>query len=492
MTEKMQWEQPIPLVEYNLPPFPTDALPRRVRLYVEAVAEATQTPVDMAGTAALAIMASCVQGKYRIQVKADWTEPTNIYALIIADPAERKSAIVNLMTKPLRLYENDYNNKHAAEFEKNKMMKRVLEKKQRDIEEKVARGEAGEAELDAIGEEISSYKELAPMQLFYDDVTPEKLISVLTEHDGIASIISSEGGIFDLLAGGMYSLKVNIDVFLKGHAGDSIRIDRIGRNSECVNSPALTLLLAIQPNVLAGLMRNKTFRGRGLTARFLYTKPVTYVGSRRYQTAQIPKEVENQYYSLINNLLEEDCNPPTDDPVIITLSGEADIILGEFVNELEPKLRTDYMEYADWAGKLSGAIVRIAGILCRAASGGCYRSAESPGSLVVDGAIMQNAIRLGKYYAEHARAAYSLMGADPLIRQCQYVLEGIRNARQSELSKRDIMRLCRAIKKADELQPVLDRLCEYGYLAPISGEARSGIGRPASPQYLVNPAVFSP
>ena len=83
------------------------------------------------------------------------------------------------------------------------------------------------------------------MQLYADDVTPEKLTSVLAEHDGIASVISAEGGIFDQLAGGMYSKAVNIDVFLKGHAGDAIRIDRIGRNSESVESPALTLLFAV-------------------------------------------------------------------------------------------------------------------------------------------------------------------------------------------------------------------------------------------------------
>ena len=489
--KEMQWEQPIPFEEVELPPFPVDALPDRVRPYVEAVAETTQTPVDMAGTAALAVMASCIQGKYLVQAKADWMEPTNLYALMVAEPSERKSAVTSLMVKPVNLYEMEYNKQHAAALEKNRMQKRILEKRQRSIEDKVAKGKAEESELDDIVAEISRFKELAPMQLYVDDITPEKLISVLAEHDGIASVISAEGGIFDQLAGGMYSKAVNIDVFLKGHAGDSIRIDRIGRNSESVESPALTLLFAVQPNVLSGLMQNNTFRGRGLTARFLYTMPATHVGNRKYRTEPIPKDAEQQYFSLIGNLLDEDSNPTAKCPEIITLSDEADKMLEAFAMELEPKLRTEYIDFSDWAGKLCGAIVRISGILCRAEKNGCYAFLQEPNPPVVDGETMQRAIALGRYYTEHARAAYLLMGADPVVKQCKYVLKAILNAGLAELTKRDIMRLCRGFKRAEELQPVLDRLCEYGYLAAKPNEQKSGSGRPASQSYLVNPAVFA-
>ena len=487
-----KWEQPIPFEEVTLPPFPVNALPRRVRPYVEAVAETTQTPVDMAGTAAIAVMASCLQGKYYVQAKADWTEPVNLYALMIAEPSERKSAVESLMVKPVNIFESEYNKQHEAAYEKSRMQKRILEKKQRAIEDKVAKGKAEESELDDIANEIASFKVLSPMQLYVDDVTPEKLISILAEHDGIASVISAEGGIFDQLAGGMYSKTVNIDVFLKGHAGDTIRIDRIGRNSESVENPALTMLLAVQPNVLAGMMQNNTFRGRGLTARFLYTMPATHVGARKYRTEPIPMDAEREYYGLIRNLLDEDTNPTANAPELITLSDEADRMLEAFANDLEPKLRTEYMDFSDWAGKLCGAIVRISGILCRAEMNGCHAFLQEPEPLIIDADTMHRAIELGYYYTEHARAAYLLMGADPVVKQCKYVLKAIRNSGLTELSKRDIMRLCRSFKKADDLQPVLDRLCEYGYLAAKSAVAKSGCGRPVSQSYLVNPAVFTP
>jgi len=488
---KIQWESPILFEEVALPPFPVDALPSRARSYVAAVAETTQTPVDMAGTAVLAVMASCVQGKYLVQAKADWTEPTSLYALMAAEPSERKSAVVSLMVKPVSLYEMEFNKQHAASLEKNRMQKRILEKRQRAIEDKVAKGKAEDGELERIVDEIAAFQEQSPMQLYVDDVTPEKLISIMAGHNGVASIISAEGGIFDQLAGGMYSKAVNIDVFLKGHAGDTIRIDRIGRNSESIEKPALTMLLAVQPSVLSGLMQNGTFRGRGLTARFLYTMPKSYVGSRKYRTEPISQEAEQQYFSLINNLLDEDSNPTVEIPEIITLSQEADAMLEAFANELEPKLLTEYAEFSDWAGKLCGAIVRISGILCRAESSGCYEFLQEPDPLVVDADTMRRAIALGRYYTEHARAAYLLMGADPVVKQCKYVLKAIRNTGIAEVSRRDIMRLCRSFKKVEELQPVLDRLCEYGYLAVKPDTEKNGQGRPASQSYLVNPAVFT-
>ena len=158
------------------------------------------------------------------------------------------------------------------------------------LEDQASKGKADADEVRRIAEEIAGYKEMKPMKLYVDDITTEKLTSVLAGNDGRAAILSTEGGIFDTLAGA-YSKTVNIDVMLKGYSGDSIRVDRIGRNSESIMNPALTVLLMVQPSVLSGLMQNGTFRGRGLTARFLYCIPASFVGKRRYRSEPVPDEV---------------------------------------------------------------------------------------------------------------------------------------------------------------------------------------------------------
>ena len=371
------------------------------------------------------------------------------------------------MTRPVNTFEADYNRQNAAELEASKMNKRILERRQRALEDKAAKGKIENGELEQLAQQLAEYKVKTPLRLYVDDVTTEKLTSVLADGDGKAAIVSAEGGIFDMLSG-IYSKNVNIDVMLKGHSGDSIRVDRIGRNSESIMNPALTILLTVQPNVLSGMMQNGTFRGRGLTARFLYCMPNSIVGNRKYRTEPIPADVARQYDLLIRNLLEEEQEKT---PEEITLTPEADEILEAFSYEIESKLKTEYADMADWAGKLVGAVLRIAGVLCRAS---VYRSVgflESPEPLTVDKVTMQNAIAIGRYYTEHSAAAFFLMGADALVKQSQYMLDAITKSGLTQFSRRDIMRLCRSFKTADEVQPVLNHLTEYGYIAPKNTNA---------------------
>jgi replicative DNA helicase len=76
--------------------------------------------------------------------------------------------------------------------------------------------------------------------------------------------------VFDQMAG-RYSQSggPNLGVYLKGHVGDLLKVDRRGRPPEYVERPCLTIGLAVQPEVLRGLASRPGFRGRGLLARFL-------------------------------------------------------------------------------------------------------------------------------------------------------------------------------------------------------------------------------
>ena len=481
-----QWEQPIPFTQHTLPTFPVDAFPPAIRDYVLAVAETTQTPVDMAATAALAVLALCQQGKYRIKGKDDWIEPLNLFTVIVAEPSERKSAVISHMTGAVHRFEAEYNKQHSGAVERSRMEKRILEKQQRNLEEMVIKGKAQMEDLQDVAMQLANFREVMPMRLYVDDVTTEKLTSVLAENNGTAAIVSAEGGIFDMLAG-IYTKNVNIDVFLKAHSGDDIRVDRIGRSSESIFHPALTVLLAVQPSVLSGMMSNGVFRGRGLTARFMYCMPQSKVGDRKYRTQPIPDEVSRCYEVLIRNLLQEE-TPQT--PELIRLSPEADKLLENFACDVESKLKTEYSDIPDWAGKLVGAVLRISGLLCRAANAHCSDFLDLSDSMIVDEETMAGAIAVGRYFTEHARAAYSLMGADDLIKQSQYTLDAIMKNRLLEFNRRDIMRMCRSFKKVEQVQPVLNHLADLGYVALKETEQTFGKGRPANPTYLVNPLLY--
>ena len=480
----VKWEEPIPFGRYTIAQFPADALPDVIAEYAEAVAKSTQTPIDMAGTVALSILSVCLQGKYAIQGKTDWIEPLNTYSLVIAMPSERKSAVLHMMLKPLNTYEIQYNKENSARVENSRMRKRVLERRQKAIEDQVAKGKAEPEDMEKIAAEIADFEEIRPLQLYVDDITTEKLVSVISENNGRASLVSSEGGIFDTLAG-IYTKNVNIDVMLKGYSGDTIRVDRIGRESESIMNPALTILLMAQPNVISAVLGNTTFRGRGLTARFLYCMPQSQVGSRNFGSESVPEHLFRKYEDKLINLLQDEY---PNEPEIIKLSDEARKLIADYAEELEPKILTEYAEMADWVGKLVGNTLRLAGLLCRAGTFRSHDFLEESDELIVDEQTMRNAIRLGKYYLNHAQAAYDVLPEDGMYKRARVILQMIVDKNLEEFDRRKAMRYCRTFKTVSEIQPVLDFLDDYGYIA-LKPEKSMSNGRPPLPKYAVNPAL---
>ena len=534
----IKWETPIPFAERKVPPFPLDALPKPIAAYVSALAEATQTPVDMAASCSIAIMSVALQGKYQVEAKADWIEPVNTYVLIIMPPSERKSAVESAMVKPLTKFEMEENAKKKSLIIQNQSERRILERKQRAIEDQISKGKATQEDLEKISEEIASFKEVTPTRLYVDDITTEKLIQVLAENNGRAAILSTEGGIFDMLSG-IYTKTVNIDVMLKGYSGDPIRVERVGRPSDFIPNPLLTVLLMGQPSVLTGIMTNVTFQGRGFTGRFLYCMPVSKVGSRRYRTKPIPPEVYQAYEDRIMNLLQDEYPGYAK---YITFSPEADKMMESFSNEVEKQLKSDLSDLTNWAGKLAGNTVRIAGLLCRAERSFDHSPLENQ-ELVVSGETMAKAIKISRYYLAHAKVAFSVLDDTQQMKDAKFVLRMLIKAAEDEkgigehntcegnvgdnagdsnagdsntgaekayekagnkgklsiskvsiskgFSRRDVMMLCRRLKNTDDVQKILDQLVEYGYIAQEPRTFYSGFGRPRTPRYYLNPIVLN-
>ena len=474
-----QWVTPKPFDEIKLPSFPVRALPAPLCDWVQAVAENTETPVDMAAVSALAVLSCALQGKFKVHAKSGYNEPLNLYILIIANSGERKSPIVQLMTRPIYRYEDRENQdrKNAIENERAKLSSW---KKQIDLLER--EGNASEAAKLRV-----QYRELENnrtrlLRLIADDITPEALTSLLAENGGIMTILSTEGGLFDTLAG-RYTNNISIDTLLKSYSGDRIRVDRKGRESETINNPVLTMLLSVQDNVLEGLMRNEAFRSRGLTGRMLYCKPKSKVGTRHFDTPDLPKTMEIEYMKLILSLLKIPV-PPNGCPQEIRLSPKAYRCVKDFFDWVEPKLPHELEHMDGWGGKFVGTTLRIAGLLH------CVQHGAAAGKVAISSDTITNAIKIGRYFLKHALCAYSLMGADKALRGAKHILRKLQGQEKRELTKYQIHRLCRGeFPKAEDVVPVVELLIEHGYLKERTYPAPTG-GRPRASGYLLNPLFF--
>ena len=206
----------------DLPAFPVDALPDVIRNYVSAVAEHSQTAPDMAAVISLGVLATCLQGKYKIEGTPGYCEPLSLYTVVIAAPGERKSSVMRDMTTFLYQYEQEYNKAHSMEIRENHLQRESMERQISGLQKKLERKESREMELELrqLQEQLEETPELKPVRFFADDCSSEALTSLMAANNGVFSVISTEGGIFDIMAG-RYSNKSNIDVWLKGHCGDA-------------------------------------------------------------------------------------------------------------------------------------------------------------------------------------------------------------------------------------------------------------------------------
>jgi replicative DNA helicase len=486
------WEgEPVSLSAHRLlPPFPVDTLPGWVADMVAAVAEATQTPPDLAGCLALACLATAAGGRVVVEVRPGWREPTNLFTVVALPPGARKSTVFTTMTTPLldaqrTMKEISAPLRTRAEIEAKAAHTRA-QTTAHAAEAAYGSDHADKALVEAEGAAMAAEQIAVPPvpQLVADDVTAEAAASLLARQGGRIAVLSSEGGIFTTLAG-RYSGAPNLEVFLKGHAGDLLIVDRKGREHEYVERPALTLGLAVQPDVLTDIATMPGFRGRGLLARILYALPASTVGRRKIGPPPAPEPVTTAYATNLRALVLTLAD--WTDPAVLPLTPDANDAVLHLEETLEPRLLPGHGDLApiiDWASKHVGAIVRIAGLLHLATHRDAARRPISADTI-------RAAARIGHYYLGHALAVFDLMGADPLIDHARHVLDWIARTGTQHFTRRELFRAMPRgrFAKVGDLDPVLDLLDQHGYIRPRLAEPRPASGRPPSPVYDVHPAV---
>ena len=285
---------------------------------------------------------------------------------------------------------------------------------------------------------------------------------------------------------GRYNNNTNIDIFIKAYSGEYYSSIRVGSGGIDLEHPLLTIALAVQPQVISDIMDNKDFRGRGLLARFLYSIPNTRVGSREYRTKPINPFVREQYEKLVYELLNiPDLTGFAER--IIKLSPEADILSEAYNQWIEHQLVNELEDIEDWAGKLHGNTMRIAGILH------VVKHRMNSVNVLLSEDTMSAAIEIGKYYLEHSKAAFDIMGlSEPQeVKDARYIISRTdHNTNNTKnITKRDVWQLCKGrFRTVEEMEPGLKVLEDHGYIAVVK-ENSGKRGRPSEKIYI-NPEYY--
>ena len=467
------WPELIPLGEAEgVAKFPIEVLPEWMQTIVVAIADDLQAEPDLPGVLGLVALSVACASRREVLVRGTWREPLNIYCAVALPPSSGKSPAFKHMMAPIRSYEKAEMEASAGQVEHVAQTRRMIEKAMKRAEDK---GDAQEARLQL--DKLLATPEAHPFRLVLDDATPEALIQKLYEHNQRLSILSTEGGPFEMM-GGRYSENTNLDPYLKPWSNDPISVDRIGRPTTILDRPMLTIGLTVQPAVIARLADNPALIGKGLTTRFMYSVPITRTGHRdMHYEGDVPQAVRDAYGNHIVALLRASLTDSTDD---ITVDADAVNEYHGWRQGLE-NMRGEgapLHQITEWTTKLESTVVRVAALF-----------ALADGVDVVDIATMRRAIALGNYWLSHIRAVLDLWGRDDSITKARQVLAWARHRELTDFSVRDLYASMRRLfPVADDTRPVLSLLTERGWFRPMfDGPLVLGRRGVDSPRFAVRP-----
>jgi hypothetical protein len=399
------------------------------------------------------------------------------------ESGNRKTAVFSRLLAPFVEWEREAVERLEPERKRLLSDRRTQEARIERMRKKAAADDSGDLVRQIHALEADLLEVPALPRMFVDDCTPERLASLMAEQGERMAVLSDEGGVFDLLAG-RYSKGVpNLDLWLKGHSGSPVRVDRADRTRPPVlmDHPCLTVGISPQPDVLEALRDKPGFRGRGLLARFLYALPRSPLGYRPLAVHPMQSEVERRYQSGIRWLI----NFAPEHPIPLQLTGPAYSEWKDFQRSIEAELREGgrLQGLKDWGSKLPGAALRVAGVFHLVEQAGRDKIDEN-----IPKTIMENALELAVCLAPHALCVFALMERDPVIESAEKLVAWILRQQQPTFTVRDCFRAHQSrFKRVDAMFPVLALLEEHHYIRRTPRESTGG--RKPSEVCEVNPSI---
>lgn len=472
------WPPAIPISEAQgeVAAFPTEVLPEWMQPFVHDVALDLQSRPDLPGMLGIIALSVACLGRRQVVISSRWQEPLNLYCAIAMPPSSGKSPAFKKMFAPIYQFEKERSEGDELRVAHVDLKRRIIEKAMKKAEEK---GDTQEA-LRCFDDLVNN-PAVIPFRLTIDDATPEAIVDKLATHDERLAVLSTEGGLFDIIAGRYSDKGANLDVYLKSWSADPIRVDRIGRGSTMLTQPILTIGLTVQPAVIEAIGKNPEMVGKGLSARFMYSVPPSNVGQRNMRhSITANNDAKTAYERNMRAFIERELDSVGD----IHLDHDAADILHDYRQALEnqrgPGGALEII--SEWTAKLESSIARVAALF-----------ALADGRDRVDVATITRAVSVGDYWLSHMRAVLDLWGADDVTNKARKIIDWCRQRDLEEFTVRDLYAsLRRTFPSADDTRPALMLLTERGWIRPLfDGPLVLGRRGVESPSFAVRPVSSS-
>jgi hypothetical protein len=425
------------------PAFPLELLPQPWRSWVADTAIGAGAPNAYVAQALLAAVAGLTGAGAVVRLAPAWTEPLVLWQALVGRPSSGKSPAL----APVRA---------------------LLATLQEELGKGAAAGEKPFCLLaDGAAETLASALAAAPRGVMLWRDEPSGRLAFLDD-----AIVKDRSRWLEAWQAG--------PVVLQGARHAS-------RHERC----PMSVLISIRPDrLMAALGQDDPRKGSprqdedGLAARLLYgwPDPPAFRPIAERRAAR-----NDQALDLLRCIARVARSPA--DPLVLALDDSAGKAFNAFLAGLHGLVpRAEGLE-ADWLGKGSGTVARLAGVLALLAWAGSGVGG-APGKVGLES--MEAAVRLwSDYLRPHACLVFDRVGPTDTERHARRVVRWLKVHRPADVSREDVRR--RALGRtldAARTERVLERLCAAGALRSKLLVFSVQGGRPAR-RWEVNPAVLA-
>jgi hypothetical protein len=460
-------------------PFPVDVLPEAAARLVDVGATAIGCSKDFLGLCVLAVAAGVIGRSVNLRLKSGYYVPPTIFGVLVGPPSDGKSPALRAAASPTRLIDKAL----EAEFER-----------------ELSRWET-EAE-DARKTKVKPPPRPRPQRIDVDDATVEALIGILADNPRGLVMIKDELTALVLglnqYKGGKGSDRASL---LSVWVGAAIKKDRVANEDRvpirCLH-PCMSIIGGHTPDMLGELIDARG-RADGFLDRFLFVSPDP-APTNSWAWGGVPEDVTEAWDELVLRLWQRPMALKDGVPIpsVMDLSPDARAAWEGRFNELVCEMNREDFPLGlrgPW-GKMRDYAARLALVLA------CLRHAADPTANLAatsdaDARDVENAWTLVRYFMSHALRVRAIItdgvGTDDAnVHVVRAIVAWLRSGQLAEFSEAELRDARRWIKEGDKAD-ALGFLTERGAirLRPSAAPGPQG-GRPTSPTYEVNPALFDP
>ncbi|WP_242603906.1 YfjI family protein [Legionella impletisoli] len=461
------WEHPTPLVDdiNNALPYPIEAFPSNLQDIITKYHQYGKQPIPLIAGSLLANISLACQSMANVARDKYLKSPVSLYFLMVANSGERKSAIDNLFSKPVRSWEKSFRRKRESEVKTAMTLHHAWQMERDGLLSQIKRCSFSGEDAEHLKFQLAFLVDQEPEipllpTLYFEDATQEALAVHLANGWPSASLWSDEAGIVL----GSHSMQSNPTRFVallnRLWDGKTFTAHRKTSQSFMIQNRRLTLNLMMQPLLLQQLSSQATgiHRQSGFLARCLMAYPKSSMGNRFYQ--EPPKDfgylesLENRLQDCLNvskQLTQAGCiNLPT-----LHMGADAKKHWIHFFNETESGV-SDHGQWSnikDFASKAPENAARLAALFhLYSGSEGDIRSEH-----------MEQAIAIISWHLFETRRIFSIQSEKEEILEAQRLLDWLITHDKHQTTPREIQQFS-PIRDKQARDEALELLANHNYI----------------------------